>query len=247
MKSLKRTITLAVVIVLATAALAGSAQIFSRGIVGNGEIAKRVFKLSDFKCVSVSSGIDLYLDPSGKNLAELVTDKNVINAVEVIQHGSTLTFKLKENVRKTTKGIKIYLSFKDIEGIDASGGSDVYMIDKNATLKSRFLSLDASGGADLRLVIDVDALKCETSGGSDSYLSGTAATASFNCSGGSDVKAKELITQTCSVESSGGSDAIVTATKSIKVDASGASDVTYYGNPKSISVSKSGASDIYRK
>ncbi len=210
-------------------------------------MGKRVFKLNEFKNISVSSGIDIYLDPTGKNLAELVTDKNVINAVIVEQDGNTLTFKLKENVRKTTKGIKIYLSYKTIEGIGASGGSDVYMINKSAILKSRSLSIDASGGSDLRLDISVELLKCESSGGSDIFLNGTANTAVFSCSGGSDVKAKELTTHTCSIESSGGSDAIVTATQSIKVDASGASDVTYYGNPKSISVSKSGASDVYRK
>lgn len=239
-------VKLAAVIALTAATLFANAQIFSRGIVGNGEMGKRVFKLSSFKNVSVSSGIDLYLDPSGKNQAELVTDKNVISAVEVIQEGSTLIFKLKEGVRKTTKGIKIYLSYKTLEGIKASGGSDVYTKD-NTAIKGQSLSIEASGGADIRLTIDVESLKCKTSGGSDTYLKGSANFASFDCSGGSDVKAKELATQTCSIESSGGSDAIVTATKSVKIDASGASDVTYYGNPKSVSVSKSGASDVYRK
>lgn len=238
---------LAAIIALSLATVAGNAQIFSRGIVGNGEMGKRVFKLSEFKNVSVSSGIDLYLDPSGKNLAELVTDKNIISAVVVEQEGNTLTFKLKEGIRKTTKGIKIYLSYRTLEGIEASGGSDVYMMNKSSIIKSKSLSIDASGGSDIRLAIDIEALKCESSGGSDIYLNGTANTANFDCSGGSDVKAKELTTQICSIESSGGSDAIVTATKSIKIDASGASDVTYYGNPKSVSVSKSGASDVYRK
>lgn len=238
---------IAALIALTLATVAVNAQIFSRGIVGNGEMGKRVFKLTDFKNVRVSSGIDLYLDPTGKNQAELVTDKNVINAVEVEQNGNTLTFKLKEGVRKTTKGIKIYLSYKTLEGIGASGGSDVYMINKSVMLKSRTLSIDASGGADIRLNINVESLNCESSGGSDIFLNGTTNTAIFRCSGGSDVKAKELATETCSIRSSGGSDAVVTATKSIKVDASGASDVTYYGNPKSVSVSKSGASDVYRK
>lgn len=237
---------IAAVIALTTATLFASAQIFSRGIVGDGQIAKRVFKFSDFKNVKVSSGIDLYLDPSGKNQAELVTDKNVIPAVEVIQQGNTLIFKLNESVRKTSKGIKIYLSYKTLEGIGASGGSDVYM-NNNSVLKSKTLSIHASGGADIRLTIDVESLNCETSGGSDTYLKGNAASASFDCSGGSDVKSKELTTENCTVESSGGSDVIITATKSIKIDASGASDVTYYGNPKSVSVSKSGASDVYRR
>ena len=239
-------VKLAAVIALTAATLFANAQIFSRGIVGDGQLAKRVFKLSDFNNVKVSSGIDLYLSPSAKNQAELVTHKNVIPAVEVIQEGNTLIFKLKESVRKTSKGIKIYLSYKTLEGICASGGSDVCM-NNNAVLKSKSLSIDASGGSDIRLAIDVESLKCKTSGGSDTYLKGSANFATFDCSGGSDVKAKELATQTCSIESSGGSDAIVTATKSVKIDASGASDVTYYGNPKSVSVSKSGASDVYRK
>jgi Protein of unknown function (DUF2807). len=237
---------LAALIALTFAAVAVNAQIFSRGIVGNGEMGKRVFKLSEFKNVSVSSGIDIYLDPSGKNQAELVTDKNVINAVEVEQNGNNLIFKLREGVRRTTKGIKVYLSYKTLERIKASGGSDVYM-NNNAVLKSKSLSIDASGGSDIRLAIDVETLSCESSGGSDIYLNGKASNASFDCSGGSDVKSKGLIVENCSVDSSGGSDVTITATKSIKIDASGASDVYYYGNPKNVSVSKSGSSDIYRR
>lgn len=228
----------------ATAAVAQFS--FRNSVIGNGEIAKRVYKLSDFKTVSVSSGIDIYLEPSAKNEAIAVTDKNILDIIEVTQNGDKLTFRLKTGIRKTTKGVKIYLSYKTLEGISASGGSDVYMKD-NAVLKSKSLTIDGSGGSDIRLNLDVDMLSCESSGGSDVYLNGTANRASFDCSGGSDVKAKELIVSTCDVESSGGSDVIITATKAITVDASGASDVTFYGNPKDVSISKSGASDVYRK
>jgi hypothetical protein len=239
--------TLAAAVALTLIAGYGAAQnSFFGGIKGNGQIAKRVFKVAEFSAVSVSSGIDLYLEPTGKNELVAVTDKNVLDVIEVEQNGDRVTIKLKEGVRKTTNGIKVYVSYKKLHELSASGGSDVYMKD-DATLKSDKLSLEGSGGSDLRLRLDVGSLAGDFSGGSDAYLSGRARTANIDISGGSDLKAKDLDTEVCSISASGGSDAVITATKEIKVDASGASDVSYYGSPSKTSVSKSGGSDIYRK
>lgn len=209
-------------------------------------LAKRVFLLENFNSVSVSSGIDLYLQPSNKNEASVVSSKDVLNDVEVTIKGSQVVIRFKNGFHwsfKKNSGVKVYLSYKQLNAISASGGSDVYM-NNNETLKSNRLQISGSGGADFKLKVEVGELSCDTSGGSDLYLSGSATNASFSSSGGSDVKAKDLIVKECTVQASGGSDASITATESLTVQASGASDVYYWGSPKKTSISASGASDV---
>lgn len=209
--------------------------------------AKRVFILGNFNTVSVSSGIDLYLEPANKNEATLITEKKTLNDVEVSLKGERLVIKLKPAfMRINSSDIKVYLSYKQIRGIEASGGSDVYM-NNGATLKANALSLDASGGSDLKLKIETDKLDCSLSGGSDADLYGLATYANYDISGGSDVKAKDLSCKTCKIDASGGSDAVVNVSEDINADASGASDIYFYGNPKRRSISASGASSIKSK
>ncbi len=234
---------------VAISSVSANAQWFwGSGLRGNGKMAERVFTFSDFTNVRVSSGIDLYLEPSGKNNALLVTDSNILDLVEVSQENETVVFKMKRNsnIQKTTKGIKIYLSYKNLKGVKASGGSDVYM-KGSAVLKADDFNIEGSGGSDFRLLLDVVNLNCSVSGGSDAYLSGNAEKIKLEASGGSDIKAKELVTQIADIKASGGSDIIITVKKSIKANASGGSDVYYYGNPANTMIHASSSSDIYRR
>lgn len=229
------------------AAFTANAQLFSKGTVGNGQIAKRVFKLADFQVVSASSGIDLYLEPSSKCEAAVVTDKNVLDLIEVEQRGNAVIFSLKERVRRTSAGIKVYLSFKTLEGIKVSGGSDVFMANSGAVVKGDKLSLTGSGGISANLKLDVAKFSCDISGGCDIVAAGKATSFNLEMSGGCVVKAKDLITESCSIRGSGGTDATVTATKSISTAVSGGADVSYYGNPEKVSISKSGGASVNRK
>lgn len=209
--------------------------------------AKRVFLLGNFSSVSVSSGIDLYLEPSSKTEAILVTEKKNLNDVEIFLKGDKLIIKMKPAfMRINTSSIKVYLSYKQLKAIEASGGSDVYT-NNGSTLTANTLSLDASGGSDYKLKLNSEKLECSLSGGSDADLTGTATYASYDISGGSDVKAKDLNSKVCKIDASGGSDAIVNVSEDLEANASGASDIYYYGNPKKKNISSSGASSIKSK
>lgn len=217
------------------------------GSFENGEKAKRVFILSDFNAVSVSSGIDLYLQPSSKTEAEATTSREMLNKLDISQSGGKVIIKLKKGVYFNSRNnIRVVLSYRNLNSINASGGSDIFM-SNNEILKSNNLSILGSGGSDFNIKIDVESLDCSLSGGSDGKLSGSAKEATYRISGGSDLLAKELISNRCEINASGGSDAYIYATDHLKVVASGASDVYFFGNPKQRNIQASGASDIKSK
>jgi hypothetical protein len=200
--------------------------------------------VGEFTAVSVASGIDLYLTQSDAIDLEVVCRKDDLHKLKTEVEGSTLKIFMRGNSRWSwnSKSVpKVYLSFKQLEKIVASGGSDIY---GQNTIVQEYLKVSSSGGSDIYADVNIKELKLTTSGGSDIKIKGTADKLIASSSGGSDINARELKAQTVKVTSSGGSDAIVWAEKEITANASGGSDITYYGNPEFKQLNESGAGDI---
>jgi hypothetical protein len=75
----------------------------------------------------------------------------------------------KDKWRKTDMRLKVYVSFKDLSRLQASGSSDVYV---NGIIKSNKLTLKLSGSSDFSGAVDVSDLDLDQSGSSDSKISG---------------------------------------------------------------------------
>ncbi|MCU4156294.1 DUF2807 domain-containing protein [Carboxylicivirga sp. A043] len=200
--------------------------------------------IGEFSSVSVSSGIDLYLTQSSAVELEVECRKDDLHRLRTEVEGKTLKIYMKGNSswnwnNKTVP--KVYLSFKQLEKLIASGGSDIY---GQNTIDQEYLEVSTSGGADIYVEVKTTELKLTTSGGSDLKIKGTTDKLTASSSGGSDINARELKAQRVKVTSSGGSDAIVWAEKEIMANASGGSDIVYYGNPEIKQLNESGAGDI---
>lgn len=105
----------------------------------------------------------------------------------------------------------------------------------------------AEHGSDVEGKFSAQNVFCDIKHGSDLHLNGKAKSLNINASGGSDVSASSFITENCKLEASGGSDAEVYASNSIVIDASSASDVYYYGNPKQRDINSSSSADVHKR
>ncbi|MES2458283.1 MAG: head GIN domain-containing protein [Bacteroidota bacterium] len=204
------------------------------------------FLLSNFSEIAVSSGIDVYLTQSNSENIRVNAPKEVLNNVLIEKQGNTLVIKYKDKMNLSRflkgQGTKVYVNYKTLQGISASGGSDVYT---ENTLKTDKLSLNASGGADLKINVITKDIEIHTSGGSDVDLKGSATNMGAEASGGSDINALEFIVENARVNTSGGSDINIHVTKALEANASGGSDVNYKGNP-AVKKSSGKSGDISR-
>ena len=75
-------------------------------------------------------------------------------------------------------------------------------------------------------------------------MKGVAETLNVSSSGGSDLIAKQLVVENCTVHASGGSDAWVNVQGELTIFASGASDVYYTGPAKIVTMKSSGGADV---
>lgn len=207
--------------------------------------SKQTRSVSDFHGVSVSSGIDLYL--TQKNVEEVVVEADADELDKIITkvEGGILKIYIKEkswfNLNWSKESRKVYVSFKILDKLEASAGSDV---NSQGVLKLDKLNLDASSGSDIKLELEANELSVESSSGSDISLKGKASFMQADASSGSDINANELQTKKCIASVSSGSDIRIYVTDELDANASSGGDITYSGNPKTKDINESSGGDV---
>jgi hypothetical protein len=196
-----------------------------------------------FHAVEVSSGIDLYLTQGNEAVAVSATSEDVRNKIITKVENGVLKIYFEHGINFDwgNKKMKAYVSFKTLDGLRASGGSDVYAEDG---INSNSLDVKLSGGSDFRGKINSSDLKIVASGGSDVYVSGKANAVSVEANGGSDFHGYDLVIDICNVEANGGSDVYITANKEINVEANGGSDIRYKGDGVIKNLNSNGSSSV---
>jgi hypothetical protein len=201
--------------------------------------------VSGYHGVEVSGGIDLFLSQGEESVAVSASETKYRDRIKTEIKDGILKIYVERNGNRTISWsdhkMKAYVSFKNLDRLGASGGSDIQV---EGSVKVNSLKLDISGGSDFNGKIDVNDLYVDASGGSDVHISGIVKTLDIDASGGSDFKGYELTADICNLEASGGSDVYVTVNKELKAEASGGSDVFYKGNASVREVKSSGSSSI---
>jgi hypothetical protein len=186
--------------------------------------------VSGFHAIEISGGIDLYLSQGDEAVAiSAAKDEYRDKIITEVKNGVLkIWFDWKSNLKIdwSNRKLRAYVSFKNLDGLDASGGSDVIV---DGTIKITKLDMEISGGSDFKGKVESDDLKINASGGSDVNISGRSAKLTIDASGGSDFSGYDFAADICNVEASGGSDVHVTVNKELTANASGGSDVYYKG------------------
>lgn len=215
---------------------------------GNVNDGRQTRQIIGFHGISVSSGIDLYL--TQKNVEEVAVEADADKLDKIITEveGGILKIYIREkswfNLNWNKNAPKVYVSFKTLDKLEASAGSDV---NAQGILKFEKLNLNASSGSDIKLELEATELNVGTSSGSDISLKGNATSMQADASSGSDINASELQTKKCNASVSSGSDIRVYVTDDLYANASSGGDITYSGNPKTKDINESSGGDVHGK
>ena len=206
-----------------------------------------VREVKGYHAISVRDGIDLVLSYGDEAVVVSAAEPKYLEHIKTVVENGVLKISYKEQGKLSwniSRKLKAYVSFKTLRAVSASGGSDVTV---EGVIRSSELSIGISGGSDFSGGIEIDKFNVNQSGGSDINVTGVAKKVSINASGGSDFNGYGLTVDVCSVEASGGSDVEVTVSGELSARASGASDISYKGNPSVKESKTSGASTVSQK
>jgi len=212
---------------------------------GNGNVVTENRPVTeDFTGVRGSSGIDVILEQGTENKIVVVADENLQELIETEIHNGFLKIKTSKNKNiGRSKSKKVYVTYINLETIEASSGADVVA---NNVIKSEYLTLKSSSGADLELEVNAKELTATTSSGSDIKVYGKARRFIAEASSGSDLNARELLVKKCKANASSGADITVNVMEDLEAKASSGGDIKYYGNPLTVNA-KDGRSGGIRK
>jgi hypothetical protein len=236
---MKKIVSLLSVVLFVTA-------VFAQKTINDPNAEKR--NVSGFHAVEVSGGIDLYLIQGDEAVA--------VSAVEIKYRDKIIT-KVVDGVLKIyyekedkhvnidfnwrSRKLKVYISAKALDALNASGGSDIEI---EGIFNSDKMNLDLSGGSDFHGKLVTTNFNAQASGGSDIVISGSAISLTIDVSGGSDFKGTDFVVENCNARANGGSDVSITVNKELSVEASGGSDVKYKGTGLIREIKNSGGGSV---
>lgn len=230
----------AVLIVLMVQVFSSCTFAGSMGIKGSGKAISEERQISNFTGLDVSGGFEVVLTQGNQQALVIEADDNLMREIITEVRGGELNIYVRGSVSPVSK-MKAYLTFVHLEDIDISGAVRV-----NAEQKLSFekLNIEGSGASKIEFSAEMQSLKADFSGASTVNISGNVNDLKIECSGASKLYLSDLQASTAKLELSGASYAEVNVSGNLRVDASGASDVRYKGDPKDVSFDTSGASKV---
>lgn len=211
---------LSMLLLAAAAVLNANCSPLGDTIKGNGVMKTENRSIADFTAVEVSGAFEVKWS-SGEPALSVSTDENILPLVTTSVSGNTLHIACKEGSMTTTRGLTINLSSSALKEVRLNGAVS--------------LAASALSGPDLKL---------EANGASSLNVDGAVKSLAATLSGASRLAAKSLQSESATIEANGASFADVTTTETLKASVSGASALTYSGNPKSVKQNVSGASRV---
>ncbi len=208
---------------------------------GNGNVTTETRNIEhDFTKVKGCCGLDIYLTQGDENKVVVEADENLQEQIETYVDNDRLVMRVEGNIGRS-KAKKVYVTYKSIDEVDASSGSDMIF---NSVLKAETISLECSSGADIEVEVFAKEVLADCSSGADIEVSGKATSLRADASSGSDIVAKDLLVVDCRADASSGGDITVNVKDKLVTEASSGGTINYYGNPSEISKNKSRSGSV---
>lgn len=201
------------------------------------EVQERAVK--NFNKVEISSAFEVTLTQGTTESLTIEAEDHYLSKIITEVKGGTLIIRIENNtnVRGT---LKANLTFIRLEGISVSGA---VKLQGNGPMKFGKLELDGSGASKVDLSFSASGVDADFSGASEITLSGSSGNFNLDVSGASKLDAIAFKTENCRLECSGASKVSVSVSGLLTIEGSGASQVSYTGNPE-VNSDLSGASTL---
>lgn len=206
---------------------------------------QKEFNVSNFNGLEISNAfvVEVHQGTTFKVVAHGENKDDLAN-LRIKTSGKTLTAKFNSSNWGWSghRSIRLDITMPTLQSLDFSGAVKATIVGFN-DLEN--LNIVLSGASKTTINTNADKISAEVSGASKLILEGKCSKFNLEASGASHIEASNLQARDADIEASGASHANIYALKTLDADASGASKITYRGNP-AIRQESSGASSIRR-
>ncbi len=212
-----------------------------------GEVTEMIVDLSDYSGINVSSAFNANIFFSDtKKETTIEANENLHSKIIVKKENDILIVRLKKGVDLIggNPTLNIFITAKDLRYFKASGAANIVLYDKLVTENAE---INLSGASNFSGELNTVNLKFNASGASDTNIYGQIENFYVDMSGASDLKDYDLTIKNLDIDISGASNAALSVTESLKIEASGASRFKYKGNASIVSQKISGDAEVIKR
>lgn len=210
------------------------------GVSGNGNVLTKDRELENFDGISISGSLNLEILQAADYQVVVQADENLQDIIETYVEDRTLIIRSVENIRQA-KRKDIQVKLPQLRMLDMSGATEVKT---RGPIEGGGLSLVGSGASELDGELNYQKMKAELSGATELNLRGTINKVAIRSSGATELSWSNLKIGALQLESSGATEAELYVTERMSIEASGASDIEYRGNPVIEKQQLSGAASL---
>lgn len=233
-------------------------------INGSQNLETREFIFTDFDRVEILAPFEVEIAKSNVYQVSVTVNENLFNYIEVTKSGDTLRLRQKPFISFRNSTFQATITMPELRSLEisAAGSCDVagfqttgdIDIEVSGASKLNIMSLQAtsvtmqvSAASRVTGFVKTESADFEVSGASYIDINGSAEGAHLAASGASSLKLSNFHILHSSVIISGASNGNIEVNGSLDVEVSGASSLTFGGNPTLGRVEVSGASSLNRR
>lgn len=215
--------------------------IVETAVRGSGNVVSQEMDLSDFTKINASHAFKVDIRQGDQYSVVIRVDDNLVDDLDVFVQGDTLRIQFDPNRLPLRATMEADITMPELTGVELSGASDGTI---HSFSSSKDFRADISGASKLSGDFETGDARFDISGASDVRLEGSGKNLIVEASGSSDLDLANFAVEDADIRVSGSSKAEVNVNGTLNVDASGASDVHYTGNPSLGNIESSGSSSI---
>lgn len=188
-----------------------------------GDRVNKTYEVTNFTKLDVSHAFEVDMQVGAETSLKITAGENIHPYIIVENEDNTLVLSIKSGLNNVGN-IKAEITVPKLKSVEASGACKI--------------SVEG---------ISADSFELDMSGACSGDLSGEVKKLEVDVSGATSLDASHLIAENVEIDISGASNAKVYASKKLEAEASGASHITFYGDPEKVETDVSGASHIKSK
>ena len=211
--------------------------------VGSGNLDTEEFNFSDFTRIEAGSAFGVEIVQSGSYSISITADDNLLKYIEVSKEGETLKVGVKSGAYSFTT-LRAEITMPDLYELSLSGATHGTV---QGFSSSHDFILDLSGASTVTGDVTAGDAEFNLSGASTVELQGSASDIVIEASGASSVELAGFPVNNADVKLSGASRGTVNLDGRLDADLSGASKLSYIGEPTMGTINISGGSTLSKK
>jgi hypothetical protein len=198
-------------------------------IKASGDVTVETYNYTDFDGIDICCDMKAYITFSNsEEFIEIEADDNLHEHIVVELSGTTLVVRVKDNTRiRGNETMNVYITASSLTYFEASGDAEIYLENE---LTGEKVDIEVTGDSKFTGALEVESMDAELKGDSEMRITGSTLKLDAELIGDSKLENFDFVVEDLEIELAGDSEAYLTVTNSIDVEATGDSRLVYKGD-----------------